>query len=64
MGWVEGWMRIMMVEVGGLIEQVETQTFLFGLEVFAIAKSKFDWFERGFGFVEQESSLEWKGNHD
>ena len=57
MGWVEGWMGIVLVGVGGLTEQVETQTFSVGLEVIAFAKSKFDLFGRGFGFVKQESSL-------
>ena len=42
MGWVEGWMRIVLVEVGGLIGQVGTPTAFVGLEVVAFVKSKFD----------------------
>ena len=35
-----------------------------GLEVVAFAKSEFDRFGKGFGFVEQGRSLKWKGSHD
>ena len=34
-GWVEDWMEIAIVEVGGPTEQVETQTSSVGLKVVA-----------------------------
>ena len=42
MGWVEGWMGIVWVKVGRIIEQVGTQIISIGLEVVAFVKSKFD----------------------
>ena len=42
MDWVEGWMGIVVVEVGRQTEQVRTQTSFIGLEVVALQSSKFD----------------------